>query len=747
MERRSFLKGLFASGVVASFPASTVLKAADEQELKHYYTKKSDYQIYRNACPRNCYDTCSIVSYVKNGRLEFLEGAEESTYTNGGLCVKGNSYVRRVYSPERLRTPMLQVGGKGSGLWKRISWDEALERIAKQFLKLKKQDGNLLGACLSKYSGNFDIMHYGIEGMFSSLGYTSRLVGTPCWPAGIDAQNFDMGNMWCNDPEDMEHSKQIILWGVNPAETSIHSFKYIYKAQEKGAKVIVIDPLFTTTAAKADEFVQIRPGTDGALALAMAKHIVEKKLYDKKWIEKNSHGFSEFKEYLNKNVSTKWASELTGVPEKVITMLAEGFVKAGKPSSVWIGYGMQRHSNGGSMVRAIDAFVALTGNIGLKGGGARYGHLQTWGQNYYLMGFGAPKGSTGYTGAVGPMGEFDKGGGAKATYTDRPLNINKTARELLETKSPEINLLWVACKNPFGQDANRNELIKAFKKVEMVVVADQFFNESAKWADIVLPVTTQFEENALNVSYWHYWMSINQAAIKPLFEAKNDIEIACLLSKKINSLEAGSCTFPQEYDGEKFLSKEFNEGLYKQFGMKDYRELLKGPVKAKSGLVAWEGGKFGTPSGKFEFKSAKAKEFGNAELPVFLEGRKPYDALRFMSPHTRFGLHSQFQNLDWMSQFNGGEPFLYINPKDALARGIKDLDLVAVSNKNGQLELKAKVTDNVPAGITMAYEGWYRGSYFNVNELVDDTEADMGKWKTGMPGIAIHDQFVSVRKI
>ncbi|HKJ65139.1 MAG TPA: molybdopterin-dependent oxidoreductase, partial [Desulfopila sp.] len=329
--RRRFLKGLLATGALASMPAGLLQPLL--AEAKEVFSD-AEYQIFRNACPRNCYDTCSIKSYVKDGVLQFVEGAPESTFTDGGLCVKGNSYVRQLYSPDRIKYPMKQIG-RGSGNWKRISWDEALETISSKILEIKAKDDNLLGLGLTKYSGNFGITHYGVEGMMSSLGYTTRFVGTPCWPAGIDAQNYDTGSMWCNDPEDMVNSKYIIIWGANPAYCSVHTMKYIYAAQERGAKVVVIDPLMTQTAAKGDLYLQVAAGEDGALALGMARHLVEKKLVDRDFVTKYALGYDEFEAYLKKNISVDWAAEKTGIPAKEIRQLAEEFAKA-DPATIWI---------------------------------------------------------------------------------------------------------------------------------------------------------------------------------------------------------------------------------------------------------------------------------------------------------------------------------------------------------------------------------------------------------------------------
>lgn len=384
---------LAAAGALAAVPGGLLRPFGAEAEKSIY---EGDYEIYRNACPRNCYDTCSIKSYVKDGVLQFIEGAQESTFTDGGLCVKGYAYTGRPYSPDRIKYPMIQ-DERGSGNWRRISWDEAMDIIAKKLVEINEKDKSMLGLGLTKYSGNFSITNYAVEGMMTSLGYTTRLVGTPCWPAGIDAQNYDLGDMWCNDPEDMVNSRYIILWGANPAWNSVHTMKYIYTAQDRGAKVVCIDPVFTQTAAKADVYWQVDTSMDGALALGMAKHILDEELFDRAWVEENSVGFNEFADYLRNEITVQWAAEKSGIPEQQIIEVAEEFATA-KPSTIWIGYGLQRHVNGGATVRSIDALAAMTGNVGKTGGGARYGHLRTWGFNYHALLQKRPEGAKGFGG-------------------------------------------------------------------------------------------------------------------------------------------------------------------------------------------------------------------------------------------------------------------------------------------------------------------------------------------------------------
>ncbi|HGU9882268.1 molybdopterin-dependent oxidoreductase [Citrobacter freundii] len=740
LNRRSFLKGLIALGTVAALPGGLLTSRCALAQPPIPFNPKT-YKIYRNACPRNCYDTCSLKTWVKDDVITFVEGAPESTFTHGTPCVKGLSYPRRVYSPDRIKYPMVQ-DVRGSGNWRRISWDEAMQRIATKMLEIKKKDGSMLGLAMTKYSGKFGVLNYAVEGMMSSLGYTTRFAGTPCWPAGIDAQNYDMGDMWCNDPEDFVKAKYIIIWGANPAWCSMHTMKYIYQAREKGAKVVVIDPLLTQTAAKADLYLRVRPGSDGALALGMARHLVDKGLVDQDFVNNYSHGYPEFEAYLRNSVTVEWAAEICGLSADVIRQLAEEFT-AVNPATVWIGYGMQRHVNGGANVRAIDAFVAMTGNIGIEGGGARYGHLHTWGFNYNAMLQKPPVGSIGMPGAAGTTSEFGSAGEV-AQYSDRSLNINQTAKGILEANEPPVRMLWVACKNPFAQDFDRSKMEKAFEKLEMVVCADQFFNETVQHADIVLPVTTAFEEWNVDASYWHYWLSINQPAIKPMYEAKCDLEIAVLLSRTINKLEPGSCTFPQEFNHKRWLDQEFNDGMAKMFGISSWDDLLDGPKKAiLPSSAAWYDRKFKTPSGKFEFRSELCEKNGHTALPEYKPEAKSTLPFHLFTPHVQFGIHSQFINLDWMQVFYP-EPFVYMHPISAEKRGIAENDLVKVFNTVGEVELRAKVTANVPEDFLVMYEAWFPKRKYNVQNVVADTPADMGLMKTGAPGAAIHSQFADI---
>jgi anaerobic selenocysteine-containing dehydrogenase len=724
--RRTFLKGSAALSTLLGFGAAG--NQLSKGLVPRAKAETGKVETFFNACPRNCYDTCSIVTTVKDGRITFVTGNENNTYTKGRLCVKGNTYPRVVYSPDRIKYPMRQKG-RGTGNWERISWDEAYRIIAEKILEIKQEYGTTLPICLNKYSGNFNILNYASEGMLSSIGYTTRAQGTPCDPAGSDAQAFDMGTAYNNDPEQFLDANYIILWGANPAWTSAHSMYFINQAKENGAKLVVIDPLITQTASKADEYIQVNSSEDGALALGMARYIVDHNLHDKEWVKQNSIGFQEFVSYLKNNITVEWAAEKSGVPIKVIERIAREYATA-KPANIWIGFGMQRHVNGGAMVRAIDALAAITGNIGKRGGGVNYIGGETWGVNYHAMSFGPPEGTVG--------------------DGDRYVNMNNFGAQVLDANDPPIKMMWIACRNPIAQDPEPNVVKKAFDKMDLVVTCDLYMNQTVEYSDIVLPVTTPFETVGLNVSYWHYWLNVNEQAIKPMHETKSDLEIAMGLSKKLNELEPGSCTFPISGDLHEWAEKEFNDEFRDLFGVKGWEDLRQkgGTVKAKETItVAWEDLKFRTPSGKYEFFSKKAVEYGHHPLPVYVEKYQHPEnyPIRCITPHWKLGIHSQFQHIDWLGKIHE-HPFLELHPDLAKKKSIQPNDMVKIKNEIGYMTLPAKITKMVPPDTVVMYEGWWKDVNYTENFTVKALQEDMGEYKKGQRGIAFHDNFVDIEK-
>ena len=265
--------------------------------------------------------------------LTKVTGDHKHGYTKGLLCAKGYNYINNVYHPDRLKYPMRQYP-RGSGQWQRISWTEAIEIIAGKIIELNHRYESNLSLALNKYSGNMGILHHAMEGFFNGLGKTSRAVGNPCWSPGMDAVYYDYGEHQTSDMQDILHSETIILWGINPVWTSIHSLNYIYEAQRRGAKVITIDPVYTETAKKSDTYIQIKPGSDGALATAIAKYILEHDLFDREFIDKYTVGWEELRDYID-SFSMEEALNQCGQTIEAIQFLAEDWPYIGLSIFGW----------------------------------------------------------------------------------------------------------------------------------------------------------------------------------------------------------------------------------------------------------------------------------------------------------------------------------------------------------------------------------------------------------------------------
>lgn len=677
------------------------------------YTRDG-YQITRHTCPRNCYDTCGMLAYTRNGRLEKIVGDSEHGYTRGKLCSKGQTYIRRVYSPDRIRYPMRQIG-RASGRWERLTWEQAMEIICEKILDLKDRYQSTLPLCLNKYSGNFGILHYAVEGMFNSLGPTTQARGSPCWSAGLDAQLYDVGKHVNSDPAELEKARLIILWGVNPAWTAIHSLPYIFKARDSGAKVVVVDPVYTQTARKADWFIQVKPGEDGALALALAKEIYQNGKADFAFIEHHTHGWQQFCDYLA-SLNMDFLIGQCGQSLETVKELAR-LIADSKPVFIWTGFGLQRHNNGGQSLRAIDALGAMTGNIGCPGGGVHYAQQLTWGFNNRFL---------------------------KDCGNNRYININEFAAELGRLSDPPVKLLWVSCRNLLTQDSAAGALLKQLNQLELIVTVEQFMTPTVHHSDIVLPATTQFEEIDVVPSYWHHWIGLNEQAISPWFDAKSDLEIAQLLAKTLNQYRAGSSSFAVEQSPAEFLDEEFTPALYSLLGIDHWSELATGPRRADVPRTAWEDKRFATSSGRFEFFSAKAMEYNAPALSEYKKGivPNPEYPFWFITSHAQQGLNSQFQNVEFLPR--SLEQSIYIHPLTAMAKGIKNGTLVRVYNSFGSVLLRARLSNDTSPDVLVCHQGWIPHSETHLNVLNGGASSDMGDASTGSKGMAFYDVFVNI---
>ncbi|MEM3621788.1 MAG: molybdopterin-dependent oxidoreductase [Candidatus Methanomethyliaceae archaeon] len=621
-----------------------------------------------STCPKDCYDTCAMYSYVdRSGRIVRVEGRSDHGLTMGFLCKKGQKILDWVYSSDRLKFPMRRVGPKGSGNFERISWDEALNIIIKK-LKEVIQSYGPLSVLPYEYAGHMGLLsRYYPYRFFNRIG-ASQLEYTICSETGKRALKYHYGTSAGMDPEDILNSKYVVVWGFNPAWTSLHFFGLIKKS---GAKLVVIDPIRSETAEHADLHIQPRPGTDSALALGVANYLITNNLYDKEFVEKFTYGFNKFRESVRKYTPDKVCA-ICGIDEQIFTNFAEEYGKT-KPAAILIGLGIQRNINGGEIVRSISLLPALTGNIGKRGAGFFYSNSE-----YFTIDYEMLKGS-------------------KAGKIRRKINMIKLGEALLdENLDPPIKFLFVYNSNPAAVCPDLNKVRKGLSREDLfTVVHDLFMTDTAEFADIVLPATSYFESFDVHFTYCGLYVSVNERAIEPIEESKSNFELFVELARRMGYLDIIE-------DPEKLVDKVLRSGTGYMKGITLERVRKKGFLRLNTPTVphvAFCDLKFNTPSGKIEFYSEAAEADGLPPVPDYTEVRGDYP-LRFITPFHRDLLKSQYFNI---KSIYSEENVIEISSEDAEDRGIREGDLVKVYNSRGYCIMKAKISSRVRRGVVLSY--------------------------------------------
>lgn len=676
-------------------------------------------RITKHTCPRDCYDTCGMLAHVdERGRLIKVTGDPDHDYTKGKLCCKGYAYTDYVYNPRRITSPMIQ-SPRFSGNWQRISWADALEMIARKIVELKHHYGSFLSIGLLKGPGNYGVLAEAAEGLFSSLGSITLAAGSLCLSAGWDAQLLDFGGTKNRDPSEMAKAKLLILWGVNPAATAIHQMPFIQKVRENGGKVVLIDIVPTAMVNQVDEFIQVRPGGDGALALAILRQLMLKDQLDYDFIKERSIGWEPFHQWLLQ-VNCVELSTISGVGEETILALAE-LVAGGKPVAFWPGSGMQRYANGGQNMRAIDALAAASGNFDLPGGGIFFQNLDFWGLNHRIFWSGLDDQSS----------------------QNRLVGLNALARNLAACQNPPVKLLWITASNFLARGTDINKMREQMADMELTVTVDHFMTATAESCDLFLPATTCFESWDLVIGYWHSLIGINQQAINPVGECRSELEIARSLSKVLNTLQPGISPFHENGTDEEWLER-FSPWLTQNVGIESYRDLLGGvrPMsqarldKEKTSVLSTE---------KFQFQSTGAMAQGCPEIPILVAPIPPPTAYpyRFLVLHRAENLNTQFSYLDWINDKEQRE--ILLSSEIAKCKGIKEGEAVIVYNEQGEIHMNVKIKYGVPNDTIIAYN--WRDLYGKpVNILTKVQETDLGQALTGFSGVAYHDTFVNLAR-
>jgi len=662
---------------------------------------------------------------VEDGRATRVSGDPNHPPTQGFLCTKVTRYLERVYNPDRVLYPMRRVGAKGEGLFERISWDDALDEIASRFRSIAESSDGPEAILPYSYGGTMGVVNGGSmdRRFFNRLG-ASRLARTICSSAGGDAMNYTLGAKFGTDVENFHLARLIVLWGTNTLSSNIHLWPEIKEALANGAKLIGIDPYRNHTMDHCTQLIQLKPGTDAALALAMMNVIITEGLQDNDYIERHTLGFEKLRERAAEFTPAR-AAEICGLDEDEIVNFAREYATI-RPAAIRVNYGLQRHAGGGMAVRTIACLPALIGSWREAGGGVLLS-------------------SSG-------MFAFNENALHRSDLTrGNPRTINMTRLgEVLTQARPPVNALYVYNSNPAAIAPDQSKVLEGFRREDLfTVVHEQFQTDTADYADILLPATTQLEHRDIVKPYGHYYLVYNEPAISPLGEAKPNWEVFQLLAKRMD--------FGEE------CFNDTDEDIISQALATDHAPLsgitldqLKRDGWARLNLpqtfTPFADGGFLTPSGKCEFYSETLERAGMDPLPAFIPPREsPASApelaarypLQLLSPPANSFLNTSFSNLASFLK-SEREPFVQLNAQDAASRSIEDGDSVRVWNDRGECMLIARISDRVKPGVAVALSIWWNKlspGRTNINQTSSQALTDFGE------GATFYDNLVEITKV
>jgi len=688
-------------------------------------------QVVHAACPHDCPDACGVLITVEDGRATRIQGDPQHPVTRGFLCAKVAKYLDRVYSPDRVLYPMRRIAPKGARstqVWRRISWDEALDEIAERFRKIVAEFG---GEAILPYSYGGTLGALNGASMdrrfFTRLG-ASELERTICSSAGEAGLESVMGVKLGTEPDQFIHSRYIIVWASNIHGNNVHLWPYIVEARRKGARLVVIDPYRTRTAACADWYLPINPGTDGALALAMMHVIIGEGLYDADYVENYTLGFDELSEKV-KAYPPEHAAQWTGIAAEDIRKLAREYATV-RPSVIRVNYGVQRSDGGGMATRAIAMLPCIIGSLKEVGGGI---HLST-------------------------SGAFDLNKDALRRPDLRPqglkpsriVNMVELGKALNTLSDPPLKALFVYSSNPAAVCPNHNEVVRGLKRTDLfTVVHEQFFTDTTDYADIVLPATTFFEHKDLQTAYGHYYLQVSDQAIEPLGECRANVELFRALAARMGfDDECFSESVDEMIEGALASKNPWLQGITRErleregqvrlnfAASPDASDGQTGSVPAP--FLPFAQGNFRTPSGKAELYSEAMKALGLdpvAEFKPPSESRhgaeKATFPLELLARKADNFLNSTFTNQPSVQQMEAVN-LLEMHSADAGARGIADGQMVRVFNHRGEIFLKARVDGSVQPGVVSARLNWAKLSagLRNINVLTSEKLSDLGNSAT-----------------
>ncbi|MHA6887573.1 molybdopterin-containing oxidoreductase family protein [Ralstonia pseudosolanacearum] len=680
-------------------------------------------QVIRAACPHDCPDTCALLVTVEGGRATRVQGDPEHPTTQGVLCTKVNRYAERTYHPDRLLTPMKRIGAKGEGRFAPISWDEALDTIAARLGGIAARSPQAI--LPYSYAGTMGLVQG--ESMaarfFHRLG-ASLLDRTICASAGATALRYTYGASLGMDIEHVQDARLILIWGGNPIASNLHFWTRAQEAKRRGATLVAIDPYRSLTAEKCHRHLAVRPGTDAALALAMIHVLIRDDLLDHGYIADHTLGFEALRERA-RQYTPEYAATLCGIDAADIEWLATLYgttaVRERQPVAIRLNYGMQRAHGGGQGVRAVACLPSLVGAWRAPAGGLM---LSTSG--FFPIDTAALQ-----------RPDLLPGWPAQP----RTLNMSTIGDALLHpgdaSFGPKVEAVVVYNSNPVAVAPESRKVAAGFAREDLfTVVLEHFRTDTADYADILLPATTQLEHVDVHKAYGHTYMLANNAAIAPLGQALPNTEIFRRLAQRMGF--ADPCFADSDDD---IAAQALRRGDPSAAHI-DWATLKReGWQKLAHPAAPFARGGFRTPSGRCEFYAEQMARDGLDPLPGHVPPHEspvstPELARRYplsmISPPARNFLNSTFVNVDSLRNTEG-EPHLDIHPADARARGVADGSMVRVFNDRGTMHARARVTDRARPGVVVGLSIWWKKlapDGTNANELTSQRLTDMGRAPT-----------------
>jgi anaerobic selenocysteine-containing dehydrogenase len=658
--------------------------------------------VRHSVCALDCPDCCSLLVNVTDGHASRLRGSPDHPVTRGFLCGKVAQYLEREYSPNRLLYPQKRIGAKGEGRFTRISWDEALDTIARRLADTAQEFGPESILPYS-YAGTMGLLNgSGMDRRFFHRLGATRLDRTICSAAGSAGLTASLGMRIGTEPEQFRHSKFIIAWGANIHGTNVHLWPFIVEARRNGAKLWVIDPIRTRTAALADRHLRVHPGSDLALALGLMHVIIGENLCDPDYVERYTNGFEALRERV-KQYTPDRVESLTGVARADIVELARTYATT-RPAAIRLNYGIQRSEHGGTAVRAVLALPALTGSWKQIGGGLQLSTSQAFQFNRVAL----------------EMPELQKQSplGREA----RMINMTELGKALTQVNDPPVKALVVYNSNPASIAPNQNLVLQGMRRPDLfTVVLEQFQTDTADHADILLPSTTFLEHTDIYLAYGHYHLQLARPALSAPGECRSNVEVFRSLAVRMAFDDAA---FRESEDdmirgmlasGHPYLEGITLEQLDREHSV---RLNLSTPFQPFA-----EGGFF-TPSGKcelgdFDYQPPNESRFGDPAL----RQRFP---LEVVSSKNDDSMNSTFGNRQSVDRQTA---VLQMHQRDAEPRGIRTGDRVRAYNDRGAILAIAEVDGVVAEGVVRAPSVRWNKLAENgsgVNALTSDLLTDIG---------------------